>query len=259
MEDIYQEIARITAEGGEAALVTVVSTGGSTPREVGTKMLVRADGSIIGSIGGGSVENQVIKEAMEVMRKGKPERYHYNLVAREGEELGMVCGGEMDVFVEPIMPPPTMYIFGGGHISLTLAKIGKLLDFRIVVIDDREDYANTQRFPDADQVLAEDFRKVFPRLKIGKSSYVVIVTRGHKSDELALELALDTPAKYIGMIGSRTKIRTIFDHLRAKGVSQETLDAVHSPIGLDIHAETPEEIAVSILAELIEVRRSPVS
>jgi len=258
MLDIYQEIAKITAEGGEAALATVVSAQGSTPREVGAKMLVRADGSIIGSIGGGSVEAQLIKKATEVIKKGQPQRHHFSLVPKEGEESGMICGGEMEVFIEPILPSPTMYIFGGGHVSLTLAKIGKLLDFKIVVIDDRAEFATPERFPDADLVLAEDFDKAFPKLKIDKSSYTVIVTRGHKTDEAVLELALGTPAKYIGMIGSKTKIKTIFSHLLAKGIPKKLLDTVHTPIGLEIYAETPEEVAVSILAELVKIRRSPV-
>lgn len=258
MLDIYQEIAKITAEGREAALVTVVATSGSTPREVGAKMLVMPDGSIVGSIGGGGVEHQIIKEALEVMRKGIPQRYHYSLVAREGEEPGMVCGGEMDVFVEPLLPPPTLYLFGGGHISLTLAEVGKLLNFKVAVIDDRADYANTQRFPDADLVLTEDFGQAFTKLKIAKTGYIVIVTRNHKTDQQVLELALTAPAKYIGMIGSKSKIKTVFSNLRAKGISKELLDTVHTPIGLEIYAETPEEIAISILAEIIKVKRAPV-
>jgi len=259
MLDIYQEISKITAEGGEAALVTVVSAQGSTPREAGAKMLLRADGSIVGSIGGGSVEAQLIKKATEVIKRGQPQRHHFSLVPKEGEEPGMICGGEMEVFIEPILPSPTIYIFGGGHVSLTLAKIGKLMDFKIVVIDDRAEFATPERFPDANLVLAEDFGKAFPKLKIDKSSYIVIVTRGHKTDEAVLELALGTPAKYIGMIGSKTKIKTLSGHLLAKGVPKELLDTVHTPIGLEIHAETPEEVAVSILAELVKIRRSPVS
>ena len=258
MLDIYQEIAKITAEGGEAALATVVSAHGSTPRGVGTKMLVRADGSIIGSIGGGSVEAQVIKKAAEVIRKGQPQRHHFNLVAREGEEPGMICGGNMEVFIDPILPAPTMYIFGGGHISLGLAKIGKLLGFKIAVIEDRAESVTPERFPEVELILAENFDKAFAKLKINKSSYIAIVTRGHKTDEAVLELALATPAKYIGMIGSKSKIKAIFSHLLAKGIPKKLLDTVHTPIGLEIYAETPEEIAISILAEIVKARRSPI-
>jgi len=254
MLDIYQEIVKLTAEGEEAALVTIVSTGGSTPREEGAKMLVRADGSILGTIGGGSLEAQVCQQAIEVIKKGKPQRIHFRL--KEGEESGMICGGDLEVFIEPILSSPTLYVFGGGHISLPLAKIGKLLGFKIAVIDDRAEFANAKRFPEAELILAEDFNKAFPKLKIDKSSYVAIVTRGHQYDELVLEWALGTRAKYIGMIGSKTKNKTILSHLLAKGFSQELLDKVHAPIGLEIYAQTPEEIALSIMAEIVKVRRS---
>jgi xanthine dehydrogenase accessory factor len=255
MTDIYQEIVRVKEKGEEAALVTIVSATGSTPREEGTKMLVKPDGSILGTIGGGNLEAQVIEEAIKVIKQGKPKRLHMSLTAKEAEEAGMICGGDLEVFIEPILTPSTLYIFGGGHVSLPLAKMGKLLGFKIAVIDDRVEFASTDRFPEADILLAEEFTSSFPKLKIDKSSYIVIVTRGHQHDELVLEWAVGTPAKYIGMIGSQTKVKTIFSHLLAKGVSKEKLDRVHSPIGLAIGAQTPEEIAVSILAEIIKVRR----
>jgi len=257
MTDIYQEIVRIKTEGEEAALVTIVSATGSTPREEGAKMLVKADGSILGTIGGGSLEAQVIEEAIKVIGQGKPKRLRISLTAKEVEEEGMLCGGELEVFIEPILPLPTLYLFGGGHISLPLAKMGKLLGFKIVVIDDRAEFANPDRFPEADIVLAEDFTKSFPKLKIDKSSYIVIVTRNHQYDDIVLEWAVGTQAKYIGMIGSKAKTEVIFSHLLAKGISKELLDRVHAPVGLEIHAQTPEEIAISILAEIIKIRRSP--
>jgi xanthine dehydrogenase accessory factor len=256
MTDIYQEIIRIKERGEEAALVTIVSATGSTPREEGAKMLVKPDGTIAGTIGGGSLEAQVIKEAVGVIKQGKPKRLHMSLTAKEAEEAGMICGGDLEVFIEPILTAPTLYIFGGGHISLPLAQMGKLLGFKIAVIDDRAEFASAERFPEAEMVLAGDFSQAFSKLNIDKTSYIVIVTRGHQNDELVLEWAVGTPAKYIGMIGSQTKVKTVFSHLLAKGVSKETLDNVHSPIGLAIGAQTPEEIAVSILAEIIKVRRS---
>jgi xanthine dehydrogenase accessory factor len=256
MSDIYQEIVRIREEGGEAALATIVSATGSTPREKGAKMLVRADGSISGTIGGGSLEAQVIKEALKAIGEGKPRQLHFSLTAKEVEEEGMLCGGEAEVFIEPILTPPTLYIFGGGHISLPLAKIGKLLGFKIAVIDDRAEFANADRFPEADTIIAEDFNKSFSRLKIDKSSYIVIVTRNHQYDDMVLEWAVGTKAKYLGMIGSKTKTKAVFSHLLAKGIAKEKLARVHAPIGVEINAQTPEEIAVSILAEIIKVRRS---
>jgi xanthine dehydrogenase accessory factor len=255
MDDVYQEIVRVKAEGEEAALVTVVRASGSTPREEGAKMLVRPDGSIMGTIGGGSLEAQIIKEAVKVIRQGKPKSIHRSLDAEKAED-GMICGGDLEVFIEPILTPPALYIFGGGHIALALTKMGKLCGFDITVVDDRAEFASSGRFPGAEVIFAEEFAGSFDRVKIDKSSYIVIVTHGHKYDEVVLEWALTTPAKYIGMIGSKTKNETIYSHLRSRGVSQKNLDRVHAPIGLAIEAQTPEEIAVSILAEIIEVRRT---
>ncbi len=256
MLDIYQEINKIVAAGEEAALVTVISASRSTPRRVGAKMLVRPDGSIVGTIGGGAVEATSIRMAMEAIKLRKTERRIFNLVP--DQEPGMVCGGEMEVLIEPILQTPTIYIFGGGHIGLVLAKISKLLDFNVVVIDDRAEFATQERFPDANLIVCEDFVKAFSRLKIDSQSYLVIVTHGHKKDEQVLEQALRTSARYIGMIGSKSKIKTVFNNLLAKGVDNRSLEAVHTPIGLEIYAETPEEIAISILAEIIKVRRTPV-
>ena len=255
MSDIYQEIVKVKAEGEEAALVTVVSASGSTPREEGAKMLVRPDGSIIGTIGGGSLEAQIIKEAVKVIRQGKPKHLHRSLTAGEAEE-GMICGGDLEVFIEPILTPPALYIFGGGHIALSLTRMGKLCGFNITVIDDRAEFAHAERFPEAEVIFAEGFTESFPLVKIDKSSYIVIVTHGHQHDEVVLEWAVGTPARYIGMIGSKTKNDTIFTHLLARGIPREQLDRVHAPIGLEIEAQTPEEISVSILAEVIKVRRS---
>jgi len=254
MQDIYEELVKIRARGEESALVTLTSAHGSTPREQGAKMLVRRDGSIIGTIGGGRIEDLVIKKSLEVIKKGKPERLSYSL--KEGEETGMVCGGDVEVFVEPILPSPTLFIFGGGHIALCLAKMAKMASFKIVVIDDRTEFANPERFPEAEQTLVADFAQAFSQLGIDESSYIVIVTYAHTGDEVTLEGALKTRAKYIGMIGSRSKNELVYSHLRDKGISQELLDRVHAPIGLEINARTPEEIAVSILAQLIKVRRS---
>lgn len=254
VQDIYEELIKIRARGEEAALVTLTSAHGSTPREQGAKMLVRRDGSIIGTIGGGRIEDLVIKESLEVIKRGKPKRLSYSL--KEGGDTGMVCGGDVEVFVEPILPAPTLFIFGGGHIALCLASMAKMAGFKIVVVDDRLEFANPERFPEAEQTLVTDFAQACSQLEIDESGYIVIVTYAHKCDEVALEGALRTRAKYIGMIGSRTKNKVIFSHLQDKGISPELLNKVQAPIGLEINAQTPEEIAVSILAQLIKVRRS---
>jgi xanthine dehydrogenase accessory factor len=252
MEDIFEEIVKVKSEGQGAALATIIAVNGSTPREEG-KMLIKSDGTIIGTIGGGRVEAGVCEGAKRVISEGKSKLLHFDLTGKE-TAVG-ICGGVMDVFVEPILSPPTLYIFGAGHISFSIAKIGKMVGFRVVVIDDRAEFANPERFPEADEILAQDFPAASRSLKINKSSYIVIVTRGHLSDEVVLEWAVGTEAGYIGMIGSRKKTDTVFSHLQSKGVPEEKLERVHSPIGLDICAETPGEIAVSILGEIIKVRR----
>ena len=252
--EIYQEIVRLSNEGQEAAVATVIVTSGSTPREEGAKMLVRADGSIMGTIGGGSIEKRVIQEAPAVIRSGKPKKLAYRLQA--GEELGMICGGDIEVFVEPILVAPHLYIFGGGHIALPLVKMAHIAGFKITIIDDRPEFANPGRFPEAEQTIVSDMTATFEQLTVDHSSYVVIITHGHKYDEAALAGALKTPAGYIGMIGSKEKNRAVFSRLLSKGYTQEDLDRVHAPIGLRIMAQTPEEIAVSIIAELVQVRRS---
>jgi xanthine dehydrogenase accessory factor len=252
--EIYQEIARLIAEGREAAVATVIVASGSTPRQEGAKMVVRVDGSIVGTIGGGSIEKQVIQEALAVIRMGKPKKLTYRLQA--GEELGMICGGDMEVFLEPILVTPHLYIFGGGHIGLPLAKMAHIAGFKVSIIDERPEFANPERFPDAARTIATDIATAFEQLTIDHSNYIVIVTHGHKGDEAVLAAALKTPARYIGMIGSKEKNRAVFSHLLAKGYSKEDLDRVHATIGLRIKAQTPEEIAVSIVAELIQERRS---
>jgi xanthine dehydrogenase accessory factor len=252
--DIYAELARLSAAGEEAALATVISAVGSTPREEGAKMLVRADGSIMGTIGGGAVEKAVIKEALDVMRKGKARKMEYHLNPKG--ELGMICGGDTEVFIEPITAAPSLFVFGGGHIAVPLVKMAAIAGFKISIIDERPDFACAARFPDAAEVLASDIPSAYAHLDVDKGSYIVIVTHGHKGDEAALEGALKTPAKYIGMIGSKDKNKAVFAHLLAKGFTQDDLNRAHAPIGIRIKAQTPEEIAVSILAEMIAVKRS---
>jgi len=254
MEKIFKELNKISSEGGRAALATVVQVNGSAPREVGSKILIKEDGSLVGSIGGGTLEATICREAMSVLREAKARMLHFDL---SGEEEGdqMLCGGEMDIFIEPILPQPTLYIFGAGHISLSISKIAKMVGFRVVVIDDRAEFANPERFPEADEIVAEDFSAAFSRLKINNASYIAIVTRGHQFDEKVLEWAVKTEARYIGMIGSKKKNEVIFAHLQSKRISEDILEQVHTPIGLDIGAETPEEIAVSIMAELITIKR----
>jgi xanthine dehydrogenase accessory factor len=250
--DIYQEIARLIAAGEEAAVATVVAASGSTPREQGAKMLIHTDGSILGTVGGGNIEKQVIQEALEVIRAGKARKLDYKLNPKG--ELGMICGGDTEVFIEPILSAPKLFIFGAGHIGVPLARMARMTGFRISVVDDRAEFATKERFPEAAELLAGDFATIFEKLAITPNSYIVIITHGHKGDETVLGGALRTPARYIGMVGSKSKNAAVFSHLLAKGFTQAELDRVHAPIGLRIMAQTPEEIAVSILAEIIQVK-----
>ena len=252
--EIYKELVRLSSLCEDAALVTVISASGSTPQEEGAKMLVRSDGSIIGTIGGGNIEEQSIREAFTSMKIGKPRRLTYHLA--EGEDSIMACGGDMEIFIEPVLAEPGLFIFGGGHIGLALTKMARLTGFKIKAIDDRSEFAAPQRFPEVEQVLLSDFDAAFSKLTVHSSDYIVILTHAHKGDEIVLEQALKTKAKYIGMIGSAKKNELVFSHLRKKGFPQDVLDKVYTPIGLRIRAQTPAEIAVSILAEMIKVRRA---
>jgi xanthine dehydrogenase accessory factor len=258
MLDIYQELVRIAASGERAVLATVISSRGSVPRKPGTKMLIKGDGTLVGSIGGGNVEQAVQEKALEVMKSGEPQMMHFDLTGK-GEEAWMICGGQLDVFIEPIVPAETLYLFGAGHLSQSTAAVAKMVGFRVVVIDPRSEYNNNDRFPDADSLVVEEYDDAFSKLSVDENSYIVIYTPGHVSDEKCLKFAIGTEAKYVGMIGSKKKVKEIKERLRKKGVSQQQLDEVYAPIGLEINAQTPEEIAISILAEITKVRRSGTS
>jgi len=253
--DLYQEIVKLRQQGRRGAVATIVNVRGSIPSFETAKMLVRDDGSICGTIGGGCVEAEVWQAAREVMESEKPRTLTFNLNQDPKYDTGLVCGGTLDIFVEPILPPASLYIFGAGHVSINLYKVAKSAGFDVTVVDDREAYASRERFPEAQEVIAEDFERVMARLTPNESSYIVIVTRGHRDDMRILRWAVQTSARYIGMIGSKRKTIGIFGELTKEGISPALFERVHAPVGLDIGAVTPEEIAVAITAELIAVRR----
>ena len=354
MEDIYGEIVKALEKKETLVLATLITRVGSAPRAAGAKYLVRKDGTSVGSIGGGCVEAEVWQEAQDLMGKGKGGVLHFNLTAEQLAAGGLICGGNIDIFLEPlkgeslriyqevvrirqkggaavlatvisldeafpkgegskvlvkdsgekvgfllvgeeieekilketgslldekkpkvvtwqsekkdspwkkvevllepIFSEPTVYIFGGGHVSVQLAPLAKKVGFKIVVIDDREMFANRERFPEADEVIVSEFEKCFNQINIDETSYIVIVTRGHLYDGFVLEQAVKTNPRYIGMIGSKKKIQTLYHNLMKKGIPKDSLNRVYAPIGIDIHSETPEEIAVSIVAQLIKIR-----
>lgn len=253
--DVFDELLRLRREGSRCALAIVTGTLGSAPGWLGAKMLVRQDGSIAGTVGGGSVEAQVIAAAREVMESGQPRRLVFNLNAESLEEGAPVCGGEMEVFIDPVIPAPVVYIFGGGHVGRSISQAASLAGFSTVVVDDREEFANPGRFPEASEVFAGVYEEIFPKLGVNESSFIVIVTRAHKDDLRVLRLAAVSPARYVAMIGSRRKVAEIFKALREEGVPQAALERVYAPMGLNIGAVTPGEIAVSVVAEMIAVRR----
>lgn len=253
--DIYEEVVRLRQTGRRGAIATIVNVRGSIPSFETAKMLIRDDGSIVGTVGGGCVEAEVWQAAREVMESEKPRTLTFNLNHDPKYDTGLVCGGTLDIFIEPVLPPALLYIFGAGHVALNLYKAARNAGFDVTVIDDREVYANRERFPDAKDVIAEGFEQAMSRLSPNETSYVVISTRGHKDDMRVLRWAVQTQARYVGMIGSKRKAITVFRELVKEGLPEHLFERVHSPIGLDIGAITPEEIAVAITAELIAVRR----
>jgi xanthine dehydrogenase accessory factor len=352
MRDIYSKIAELSRREEFAVLATIIVQKGSAPRGIGTRFLIMEDGSFVGTIGGGLLEHQVLEEAKGVFTSHSPKRVAFFLAGTDVAETDMICGGDvevllepippgdsdnlqmlkraveigqrggsgilatvinedewpkekvakmflgsdgqrigslhghqeiedrllegmdqilgqrqpniitykdangnaLEVFVEPLVSDPTLYVFGGGHVSTQIVPLAKRVGFKVVVVDDRPEFADSGRFPEATEVWQEAFEGVVDRFPIDESSYLVIVTRGHIHDKTVLEQALKSPAKYIGMIGSRRKRNMIYEKLLEGGFKQDDLERVHSPIGIDIRAETPEEIAVSIVAELIRVR-----
>ena len=255
MLEIYEQLAELTAKGEPAVLATVITSRGSAPRRAGAKMLIGKDGTFTGTVGGGGVELQVLQKAAEIMNSGEPQIVHLDLSGK-GDQATMICGGQMDVFLEPILPPDTLYLFGAGHISQSTTAMGKMLGFRTVVVDPRAEYNNADRFPDADLLIVKEYADAFPELNINENSYIIIYTPGHILDEQCLQFASGTKAKYIGMIGSKKKVKEVKERLLQKGVPAAQLDRAHAPIGLEIGSETPQEIAISILAEIIKVKRS---
>ncbi len=237
-----------------AALATVVKTRGATPREPGTKMLVYPDGKIVGTIGGSTMELRVITEARTAIRDGKP-RYLELTLADDDHGAPREDAGAMEIFVEPLTLAPTLVIVGAGHVGAAVAQLAKTLGFRITVLDDRADFVTPENFPYADERLAGDLIEKIREIEIAPQTYIVIVTRNHALDPALLGAIVEKDAAYIGMLGSARRAATVLDTLKQRGISATALARVHAPIGIEINAETPQEIAVSIMAEIIQVKR----
>jgi xanthine dehydrogenase accessory factor len=250
-DKIYHEIVRLRSEGASAALATVIRTTGSTPGAPLFKMLVYPDAKTLGTVGGGAFEAKVVSEAVRVITSQEPTVFDFSFRDDAGTGDQPICGGKMEIFIEPIRVKSTLYVMGAGHIGQVVARIGKITGFRVVVVDDREEYANRERFPDADEIRLLDFSNVADEITVNQSSHIVIVTRGHQHDQSVLEAFIRSNAGYLGMLGSKRKVKEVFQNLRDHGIDTKLLDRVHAPIGVDIGARTPAEIAVSIIAEII--------
>lgn len=253
--DLFSEIVRLRKAGQKCALATIVEVNGSIPSYESAKILVREDGSFLGTIGGGCVEAEVWNAAREVIETEKPRHLNFNLGQDAAYDNGLICGGQLNVFIEAIVPQPHAFIFGAGHISKSLAQVTQLSGFGVSVIDNRESFANRERFPAVDEVIAAEYEDLFEKLEVNSSSYIVIVTRGHRDDMRVLRWAITTDARYIAMIGSRRKVIAVIKEFEKEGVARESFERIHAPMGLEIGAITPEEIAVSVAAEMIAVRR----
>jgi len=257
--DVYDELVRLRRLGQKCALATIVQVNGSIPSFENAKMLIREDGSFVGTVGGGCVEAEVWNTAREVMETERPKSMQFNLGQSAAYDNGLICGGQLTIFVEPVIPSPLALIFGGGHVSRAISQVSTVAGFSTVIIDDRESFASAERFPEAAETHAGEYESIFPKLNVTQSTYIVIVTRGHRDDMRVLRWAVTTQPRYLAMIGSRRKTISIIRELEKEGIPRAAFERLHAPMGLEIGAITPEEIAVSVVAEMIAVRRNPPS
>ncbi|MBI5847269.1 MAG: XdhC family protein [Nitrospirae bacterium] len=250
--ELYEELLRLKKEGRSSALATIVQCSGSAPQKTGSKMLVRDDGTIVGTLGGGCLEAEVVQAALMAIRDEQAATLPFDLTEKQG---GLVCGGRLSIFIEPVIPEPTLVILGAGHVGKALATAARFSGFRVVVCDDRPEYANHENLPDAHDIVVHDFPSIFSRMLVPDKAYIVVATRGHNHDLDAVIAALRTPVRYIGLLGSRRKKALLFKALGDAGFSDAQISRVHIPVGLPINSVTPEEIAVSIMAQVIQKRR----
>jgi len=247
--DIFEYIVGAKKKNEPLVLATVIESLGSAPRAAGARMLIRQDGSLLGTVGGGTIEKIVADEAVKMMGTAASKIIKHNL-----KDIGMECGGGMSVFLEPVNPMAQLFIFGAGHIGAVLSQIAKLLDFKVTVIDNRPEFADPERLPWADSVIADDYSKAIEQLTFSPKTYIVILTHKHGHDFEVLEQCIAKPHCYVGMIGSKKKVATCMQQLRENGIGEDIIKKIHAPVGIDISANTPAEIAVSIVAEIVQAR-----
>ena len=253
-EDVFRAVGEVLERGESAALCTIIRTEGSTPQRVGAKMLVFPDGRTVGTIGGGCYENDAFWKARKSLETRRPMVAHYDLADDIAEESGLICGGQMDVYIEPLEAAPQLYLIGAGHVSYHLAQAAAPVGFKIHVFDDREKFANAERFPDAAEIIVDAIPSWLESASFPSNAYVVILTRGHTHDLEALRALAPRDLRYLGLIGSRAKVARLYAALEEGSIPTDTLRNVFAPVGLDIGAVSPQEIAISILAELIAVK-----
>lgn len=250
MREILQAQLELLGSGQRGALATVVRASGSTPQQAGARLLLREDGSTVGTVGGGAIEKAVVEALERVLSRGLPELLTRDLT----HDLGMCCGGRMDVFVEPLLPTPRLWLLGAGHVAKPTAVLARSVGFEVVVVDEREELNTAERFPGC-QLSLDDPTDALRRQQLGARDWVLIVTHDHQLDERALESAAANEARYIGLVGSRRKVFRLVERVLVKRKGDVPVERVFAPVGLDIGAVTPEEIAVSIVAELVALRR----
>ncbi len=251
MRDVFQKLAEIEKGGMQAVLAIVVGTKGSTPRKAGAKMVVMEDGSIVGTLGGGGLEKKVIEESLDALKTGEAKLTSFTLE----ESLDMMCGGEIEIYIEPIIQPEHLIIFGAGHVTKALAPLMRSVGFRVTVVDDSPPMLTENRFRDMGEIHSEDMESYAEKLPSDNNTYIVVLTRSFSKDKAVLQSIMGKDFCYVGMIGSGKKIKTIKEDLISRGLEERRLSKLHAPIGLDIGAETAEEIALSIAAEIISVRK----
>ena len=254
MSDVFAALAELPKTGTAAALCTIIRTKGSTPRKEGCKMLVYKSGSIVGTIGGGEVEGRVIQEALDSIQSGERKIRTYDLINPDKGDAG-ICGGSLEIFIDPLTQPVDLIVIGGGHVGKAVVYLGKWLGFRVILSDDREEFCTPEFVPGADEYLHCAIEEIPSRIDITPQSVVVMATRNNQVDIRGLPELLTAPSAYIGVICSRRRWKLTENELLESGIKKRDLEQIHAPIGLDIKAETPEEIALSILAEVIQVIR----
>jgi xanthine dehydrogenase accessory factor len=255
MTSIYHALAKLEDQNSAGVLCTIIRSQGSTPRHTTSKMLVYPDGRIVGTIGGGELENRVIREAINAVKAGAPKILSYQMSDPSRGDPG-VCGGQVEIYMEPILPKPTLLVIGSGHVGKAVAHLADWLGFYVVVSDDRPEFCNPETIPEAKEFFPISMSALVEQFDITPWTYIVLTTRGTLVDVAGLPSLLASPAPYIGVIGSKRRWETTRKELLKQGIQEEALNQVHSPIGIELNAETPEEIAVSIMAEvLMKVRR----